>query len=385
MLGVCHQNICKEGVATQDAELRKNFIGKPEHVVNYISFVVEEVREIMADLGVTKLDDLIGRVDLLEQVKSNHRKAKYLDLSKVLETAHLSRMSDDGQQVLNPLHFVQRRSFNYESLLDSQIWQQAENAIESTGKYYGRYSASNQDRALGTYLSSKYSDNYGYEQPDDTVVLEIEGRVGQSLGAFGVKGLTIIVEGSAQDYVGKGLSGAKVVVRPPRDLKLEEGVVPIAAGNVNLYGATSGTAYFRGRVGERFAVRNSGAKAVVEGAGDHFCEYMTGGRVINLGPVGRNAFAGMSGGVVYQLDFDDFSVSRRMNKEARNSVKLKKPSDLDFNRLREMLQDYLKMTGSPIAESLLSNWDQQKVRFTKLIPVEYEQAVKTTGNGLEIE
>ncbi|MCB0320936.1 MAG: glutamate synthase subunit alpha, partial [Bdellovibrionales bacterium] len=376
MLGVCHQNTCKEGVATQDPDLRKNFQGKPEHVAEYMRFVVEDVRRIMASLGVRHLDDLVGRVDLLRQVPSNHFKAKFADLSRIVSSAHMTVPDPSGEgEVELPIRHHGRAPFDPSQLVDFSLVPSAKEALDTGNTFATQISATNQNRALGTYLSGEIERQFGYDLPDDSVTIKVDGRVGQSLGAWFGKGMTMVVEGSAQDYVGKGLSGGKLAVRPPDDQALDEGYLPASVGNVCLFGATSGELLVRGTAGERFAVRNSGAHAVIEGVGDHFCEYMTGGKVVNLGPVGLNAFAGMSGGEVFQLDAHDFDLYRRMNGAARNSVNPRDLTPQEEEWLYGMLLKQATVNKSPIAQDLVENWESAKKRFTKYIPAEYENAL----------
>src|SRR5450432_4067492 len=295
MLRKCHLNTCSVGIATQDEELRKKFAGQPEHVINFFFFVAEQVRQYMADLGFKKVDDMVGRVEMLDvQPAVDHWKAKGVDLSAILYNPPLP-----GRVAR---HCVQAQDHGLEAALDHQLIAGAMDALENRTPVEMSFPIRNVHRAVGAMLSGQIARRYGSEGlPDDTIRIKFDGSAGQSFGAFLAKGVTMTLEGDANDYVGKGLSGGRIVVYPPKTSHFvaEENIL---IGNVVLYGATSGEAFFRGVAGERFAVRNSGATAVVEGVGDHGCEYMTGGTVVVLGPTGRNFAAGMSGGEAYILD-----------------------------------------------------------------------------------
>ena len=305
MMRKCHLNTCPVGVATQDPVLRKKFTGQPEHVVNYFFFVAEEVRELMAQMGIRKFDDLIGRSDLLDMKQGiAHWKAKGLDFSKVF---HQPAMPASVAR----LH-TEEQDHGLDKALDHQLIAQAKAALETRQPVVINSAIGNVNRTAGTMLSHEVAKRYGHAGlPDDTITVKLTGTAGQSFGAFLAHGVTFELSGEGNDYVGKGLCGGRIVVMPPKECKIvaEENII---VGNTVLYGATSGECYFRGVAGERFAVRNSGAVAVVEGLGDHGCEYMTGGMVIVLGQTGRNFAAGMSGGVAYVLD-EDGSFERRCN------------------------------------------------------------------------
>jgi glutamate synthase (NADPH/NADH) large chain len=296
MMRKCHLNTCPVGIATQDEELRKKFKGKPEHVVNYLFMVAEEMRQIMARLGFRTVNEMIGRVDVLEKDQAlDHWKARGIDLSPMLKPAKIIYPDTEVYQTIEQDHEL-------ENALDNEIIRLAEPAIERKEKVEIDLPVLNINRVVGTMLSHQIARKWQAEGlPEDTIKIKLNGSAGQSLGAFLARGISIEVEGDANDYVGKGLSGGKVIIYPPKEstFAAEENIL---IGNVVLYGATSGEAYFRGIAAERFCVRNSGATAVVEGIGDHGCEYMTGGRAVILGPTGRNFGAGMSGGIAYVWD-----------------------------------------------------------------------------------
>ena len=309
MMRVCHLNTCPVGIATQDPELRKNFTGKPEFIVNFFRFIAEEVREYMAALGFRTMDEMIGRVDCLNvRPAVEHWKARGLDFSAIL---HEPEVPAGGAAAAD----ARRRTTASSSALDHELHRQLRRRARAEDAGVAeRCRSRNANRTVGTMLGYEVTRRYGADGlPDDTIQLQFTGSAGQSFGAFVPRGITLRLEGDANDYVGKGLSGGKIIVHPPRQATFvaEENII---IGNVALYGATSGEAYIRGVAGERFAVRNSGAHAVVEGVGDHGCEYMTGGRVVVLGRTGRNFAAGMSGGIAYVLDAaGDFA--RRCNRE----------------------------------------------------------------------
>jgi glutamate synthase (NADPH/NADH) large chain/glutamate synthase (ferredoxin) len=337
MMRACHLNTCPVGVATQDPELRKRFRGKPEHVIEYFFHVAEDVRELMASLGVRRFDDLVGRVDLLEPDDAlTHWRARGLDLT------HLLRAPDVPAGT--PLRRTEAQASPLDGALDRRL-------IESDG---GTFAVRNVDRAVGGLLSHHVTKRRlrGRRR------YELHGSAGQSFGAWLAPGLELTLVGDANDYVGKGLSGGVLAIRPPDDarFKAEANVI---VGNTVLYGATSGRAYVRGLAGERFAVRNSGAVAVVEGVGDHGCEYMTGGRVVVLGPTGRNFAAGMSGGIAYVLDLDPAACNRQ-------SVDLEALEPADEAEVRALLREHEARTGSPVAAAVLGDWDP--ARFTKVMP-----------------
>ncbi|MBX3442725.1 MAG: glutamate synthase subunit alpha [Planctomyces sp.] len=376
MMRKCHLNTCPVGIATQDPELREKFRGQAEHVVNYLFMVAEEVRELMAQLGFRTINEMVGRTDLLELDTSiAHWKAKHLDLAPLL------RQKKPRPDVGTYCQIPQRHGL--ETTLDQTLLiPQCQPAIERAERVTLDIDIQNIDRAFGTTLSHEVSKKWGPQGlPEDTIRLRCRGSAGQSLGAWGVRGLTIEVIGDANDYVGKGLSGAKIMIYPPD----ESTFVPeenILIGNVALYGATSGEAYFRGRAAERFCVRNSGARAVVEGVGDHGCEYMTGGRAVVLGPTGRNFAAGMSGGVAFVWDPEE----RLLENVNLEMVELEKLEDEDdIAELRELITNHQLYTGSAVAARILDNWEESLGQFHKVMPVDYKRALSELRAESEAE
>ena len=366
MMRKCHLNTCPVGIATQDPELRKKFSGDPEFVVNYFFFIAEECREIMASLGIRTINEMVGRCDLLELDREvAHWKAKSLDLSPILTPA--PKPHPDVQTFC-----TRDQDHALEEVLDNWLIEQCQPAIEEGKPVRVEFEIINTDRAMGTTLSHEVSKAYGADGlPDDTIYLKCRGSAGQSVGAWLAHGITIDLKGDANDYVGKGLSGGTIIISPPE----ESSFVPednIVVGNVCLYGATEGEAYFRGRAAERFCVRNSGAWAVVEGVGDHGCEYMTGGRAIILGPTGRNFAAGMSGGVAYVYDPNDEFLPN-CNLELIDLEHVEAPEDQA--ELKRMIENHLKYTGSEVAKGILDNWSQAVELFRKVMPVDYKRAL----------
>jgi len=375
MMRVCHLNTCPVGVATQDPELRKNFTGDPADAVNFMRFIAQEVREIMAQLGFRKLTDMVGRTDALEPRHAvDHWKARGIDLSKLLYSP------PTGPEVGR--FCTEAQDHGLEKGLDlSELLGRCEAAINRGEQVRVELPIKNTHRVVGTILGNEITKRHWNGLPDGTVHLKFKGSAGQSLGAFIPAGITIEVEGDANDYVGKGLSGGRVIVYP--DAKATFAAEDnILLGNVALYGATSGEAFFRGVAGERFCVRNSGVTAVVEGVGDHGCEYMTGGRVVILGLTGRNFAAGMSGGVAYILDeAGDFAT--RCNKQM---VGLERLDNDDAAELRAIIQRHAELTGSRKASHVLADWDAYRTKFIKVVPKDYKrvlQAIATaTAKGL---
>ena len=372
MMRKCHFNTCPVGVATQDPELRKKFSGKPDHVVNYFYFVAEELRRIMASLGIRTIEEMVGRSDLLQSRKAvDHWKAKGLDLSKILLKPEVP---DHIGTFCN-----RKQDHGLEGALDRRLIERAGPALEKGERVEFEQPIRNVNRTVGTMLSHEISKRYGEAGlPEDTITIRCKGSAGQSFCAFGAKGLTVYVEGDANDYFGKGLSGAKLIVAPPKESTFvsEENIL---IGNVALYGATKGELYARGLAGERFCVRNSGARAVVEGVGDHGCEYMTGGRAVVLGPTGRNFAAGMSGGVAYVLDETGDFGKYRCN---RAMVDLEPVSDPDdVAELRGMIETHRRYTRSAVAARVLDTWDETLGKFVKVMPVEYRRALEQTAGG----
>jgi glutamate synthase (NADPH/NADH) large chain len=355
-------------VATQDPELRKRFPGKPEHVIHYMYFVAEELRGIMAQLGFRKLEEMVGRVDCLQHKAASasersNPKTRRLDFSEVLYRPREAASS--------PLHCVEAQDHNLRGVIDHQLIEKAQDAIADGAKVAIDVKIRNRDRAFGSMLSGELARRRGAEGlVDDTITVRASGSAGQSFGAFAMKGITLELAGDANDYVGKGLSGGVLAIRPPdgSPFEPEEQVI---VGNTVLYGATSGRAFFNGRAGERFAVRNSGATAVVEGTGDHGCEYMTGGLVVVLGTTGRNFGAGMSGGVAYVFD-EDAQFVGRCNKEM---VALETLDEAEAGQLRALVDEHARRTRSPKATELLASWDAVLSKFVKVMPSEMKRLV----------
>jgi glutamate synthase (NADPH/NADH) large chain len=367
MMRKCHLNTCPVGIATQDPELRKKFSGKPEHVVNYLFMVAEEARRLMAKLGFKSIDEMVGRCDVLKTDKAiQHWKSDGLDLTSVLMPANkphenvgviCSQTQDHGLD----------KSLDITTLLD-----QAQPALDSGTPVVIDSPIININRTVGTILSNEVAKRYGQAGlPEDTIQINLNGSAGQSLGAFLSHGITIRLEGDANDYVGKGLSGGRVVIYPPKQSSFvaEQNIL---IGNVCLYGATGGEAYFRGRAAERFCVRNSGAKTVVEGVGDHGCEYMTGGRVIVLGPTGRNFAAGMSGGIAYVWDqAGDFNLNCNLALVELESIDTLE----EENEVRELIEKHQQLTGSEVASAALGDWDTFKSQCVKVMPTDYKRVL----------
>ncbi|MEI7816215.1 MAG: glutamate synthase large subunit, partial [Desulfuromonadales bacterium] len=366
MMRVCHSNTCPTGVATQDPELRKNFSGKPEYVINFMRFVAQELREIMAQLGFRTLNEMVGRCDVLEANKAiDHWKAQGLDLSNILHQPKVAL--NVGRYCTEKQDHGLEKSIDMTKLLDL-----CQPAIERGEKVSAELSITNVDRVTGTILGNEITRNHGAEGlPDDTVSLTFNGSAGQSFGAFIPRGITLKLSGDANDYLGKGLSGGTIAVYPPEGspFKAEENII---AGNVAFYGATSGTAYIRGLAGERFCVRNSGIHAVVEGIGDHGCEYMTGGVVAILGQTGRNFAAGMSGGVAYVFD-EQGDFASRCNMEM---IGLEPLDDSDAVILKSLIENHAEITGSSLATMLLINWQNVVTQFVKVMPMDYKRVLQ---------
>ena len=381
MMRKCHLNTCPVGVATQDPALRRKFSGKPEHVVNYFFFVAEEVRELMAQLGVRRVDELIGRTDLLDMRKGiSHWKAKGLDFSRIF---HMPEMPDEVAR-----HHCETQDHGLDKALDRRLIELAQPALQRREAVSIEMPIRNINRTVGTMLSHEVAKRYGHEGlPDDTLHVRFAGSAGQSFGAFLARGVTLDLIGDTNDYCGKGLSGGRISVQPSPKFRGEP-TDNIITGNVVLYGAIAGEAYFRGVAGERFAVRNSGAHAVVEGVGDHGCEYMTGGTVAVLGSAGRNFAAGMSGGIAYVLDSDGefrrYCNTAMVDLEpvlAESEQQAKVPRDLwhlgeaDETILRRMIENHARHTGSRRAQSLLDAWPDARAKFVKVFPKEYRRAL----------
>ena len=375
MMRKCHLNTCPVGVATQDPALRKQFSGQPEHVVNYFFFVAEEAREIMASLGVRSFNELIGRADLLDTAKSiRHWKAKGLDFAKIF---HMPAMPQDVSRLHN-----ETQDHGLAEALDNKLIAEATPALDKKEKVTITTVVRNLNRTVGAMLSGEVAKRYGHAGlADDTITVKLSGTAGQSFGAFLAHGVTLDLTGQANDYVGKGLSGGKIIVKPNAGFKGDP-IENIIVGNTVMYGATSGESYFRGVAGERFCVRNSGASAVVEGTGDHGCEYMTGGTVVVLGATGRNFAAGMSGGVAYVLDEDGrFSQRCNLSMVALEALEDKAGPDshlgrADIDILMSLIEDHARYTGSERAKAILANWAVWLPKFVKVMPTEYRRALQ---------
>ncbi len=385
MMRKCHLNTCPVGVATQDPALRKKFQGKPEHVVNFFFFIAEEVREIMAQLGIRKFDDLIGRADLLDMRSGvEHWKAQGLDFTRVFH-----QTQSDAE-----VHQTEEQDHGLAGALDHLLIERSKPALERGEKVSFIVPVRNRNRTIGAMLSGAVASRYGHEGlPDDTIHIQCNGTAGQSFGAFLAHGITMDLVGEGNDYVGKGLSGGRIIVRSPNDFR---GFGPdhIIAGNTVLYGALAGEAFFNGVAGERFAVRNSGAATVVEGTGDHGCEYMTGGTVVVLGSTGRNFAAGMSGGVAYVWD-PDRTLKHRVNlsmvelesvvphaeQQSLNNIDIWHSAqrggerETDETILRRLVEDHFRYTGSYRAREILGDWEASRGKFVKIMPTDYRRAL----------
>jgi glutamate synthase (NADPH/NADH) large chain len=366
MMRKCHLNTCPVGVATQDPVLRKKFAGHPEHVVNYLFMVAEDARQIMAELGFRRFVDMIGRVDVLETRKAlNHWKADGLDLSPLLTPAVKPHDSTE-------VYCTKKQDHGLNLALDNRLIQYAKASIQQRKKTRKELTIVNTNRTVGAMLSHEVVKKWGADAlPYDTIRFKFKGTAGQSFGAFLAKGITLELEGDSNDYVGKGLSGGRLIIYPPKDsvFTAEDNVL---IGNVALYGATSGRAFFRGRSAERFCVRNSGAKAVIEGVGDHGCEYMTGGRAVILGPTGLNFAAGMSGGIAYVWDVSkDFASKCNLGTVDLEAVE----EDEDIVELREMIELHKEYTGSTVAAKILDEWPMSLKQFVKVMPTDYKRVL----------
>jgi glutamate synthase (NADPH/NADH) large chain len=377
MMRKCHLNTCPVGIATQNAELRKRFTGTPEHVINYFFFVAEEVRELLAAMGFTSLDQIIGQTDLLDTREAiDHWKAQGLDFTRLFTKIETDR----------PVHNCENQKHPIDDILDRKLIAEAMPALENKTTVKIDTPITNIDRSAGTMLSGALAKRHGHAGlPEDTISVKLTGTAGQSFGAFLARGISFELEGEANDYVGKGLSGGRLAIYPPA----HSGIVPeksIIVGNTVLYGAIDGECYFRGVAGERFAVRNSGAVAVVEGAGDHCCEYMTGGVVVVLGPTGRNFAAGMSGGIAYVLDSEgDFESRCNMAMVDLEEVTGSLGNTLghikenmtghDAERLHRLLENHARYTNSQQAKDILAGWENYQSKFRKVMPTEFRRAL----------
>jgi glutamate synthase domain-containing protein 3 len=366
MMRKCHLNTCPVGVATQDPELRKKFAGQPEHVINFLFYVAEDLRLVMAELGFRKVDEMIGRVDCLTQRTGvQHWKAKGIDLSSVLYNPPMP--SHVGRRC------TQAQDHGLYDALDGKLIEHASEAIEHLTPVSLDLPIRNVHRTVGAMLSGQIARHHGsVGLPDDTIRIQFHGCAGQSFGAFLSAGVTLTLEGEANDYVGKGLSGGRIVIYPPRNSHFvpEENIL---IGNVCLYGATSGEAFFNGMAGERFAVRNSGATAVVEGVGDHGCEYMTRGLVVVLGKTGRNFAAGMTGGVAYVLDQSAEFASLCCNRADVDLEPVTEAKDVEI--LHRLVSRHAELTDSPQGKWILKHWDAMLPKFVKVFPHEYKRVL----------
>jgi len=366
MMRACHLNTCPVGIATQDPELRKNFKGTPENIINFMYFIAQELREIMAQLGFRNMTEMVGQSQKLDMNRAlTHYKAQGVDLSNILHKPKIK----EGVPVSN----TEKQLHNLDGVLDFEILRQAHPAIYRKEPVTLSYPISNTNRTTGAIISNEISKIHGSKGlPKNTLTLNFSGSAGQSFGAFAARGLNLNIEGNSNDYFGKGLSGAILSIRKPKaaTFKSNENII---IGNVALYGATAGEAYINGIGGERFCVRNSGARAVVEGIGDHGCEYMTGGIAVILGKIGRNFAAGMSGGIAYiynpenELDNNDFNMEM---------IELEMPSEDNLKELEELIVNHYQYTESDVAKSILDNWESNSKKFIKVMPVEYKKALK---------
>jgi glutamate synthase (NADPH/NADH) large chain len=367
MMRVCHLDTCPVGVATQNPVLRQKFDGKAEYVVAFMEFIAQEVREHLAALGFRSISEAIGHTDVLDtRAAESHWKAEGLDLSPVLHRPDVPAAT--------VLHQAVPQDHGLEKALDHTLIQLAEGAIADGTPVRLELPVRNVNRTVGTMLGSEVTRRWGGAGlPDDTIDITFTGSGGQSFGAFLPRGVTMRLIGDTNDYFGKGLSGGRLSVRPHPDAPFvaEQNIV---AGNVILYGATAGEAYLRGKVGERFCVLNSGAVAVVEGVGDHGCEYMTGGRAVILGPTGRNFAAGMSGGIAYVLDLVEGRVNHQM-------VELEVVGEEDLAELRTMVERHYALTDSAVAHALLTDWDAAGPRFTKVMPTDFKRVLEATADA----
>jgi glutamate synthase domain-containing protein 3 len=378
MMRVCHLNTCPVGVATQDPELRRRFAGRPEFVENFFRFIAEEVRELMAQLGFRTVDEMIGRVDRLDVRKAvEHWKARGLDYSQIL---HQPQIAEDAARRRTAV-----QNHGLDKALDNTLIAKAAPALEHRTPVSITLPIRNVNRTVGTMLGYEVTRRWGAAGlPDNTIHVRFAGSAGQSFGAFVPHGITLELEGDANDYVGKGLSGGRLIVYPSKaaTFAAEQNIL---IGNVALYGATSGDAFFRGVAGERFGVRNSGAHAVVEGVGDHGCEYMTGGRVVILGRTGRNFAAGMSGGTAYVLDVDG-RFEKRCN---TGMVELDALDASDDEFVRLLVTKHIQLTGSEYAARLLMDWTRTRRHLVKVMPRDYKRVLvaeaSARAQGREVE
>jgi glutamate synthase (NADPH/NADH) large chain len=370
MMRVCHLDTCPVGVATQNPQLREKFTGRPEFVINFFEFIAEEVREILADLGFRTLEEAIGQAEYLDVSGAvGHWKTAGLDLTPIL---HVPELPEDTVR-----HQATSQDHGLERALDQKLIVEAEAALAYGTPVRITTPIRNVNRTVGTLLGFEVTRRYGGAGlPDDTIAIDLAGSAGNSFGAFVPPGISLRLTGDANDYVGKGLSGGRIVIRPPDDSPFiaENQVI---AGNVVLYGATGGEVFLRGLVGERFCVRNSGALAVVEGVGDHACEYMTAGRAVILGPTGRNFAAGMSGGMAFVYD-PTGAFPRRVNQDM---VRVEDPDTDDVEWLNKVVERHREETGSEVAERLLSGWSDSVSSFVKVMPMDFKRVLEAAANA----
>ncbi|HYC29041.1 MAG TPA: glutamate synthase-related protein, partial [Chitinophagaceae bacterium] len=368
MMRKCHLNTCPVGVATQDPELRSRFTGDPGHVINFFKFITQELRELMAELGFRTVNEMIGQADTLEPKETfRHWKHSKLDLSPVLYKEPAS--------LYTGLYHREEQEHGLEEVLDWKLLEEAKPALDKQGKIFASFNIKNTDRTVGSILSNEITKRYrAAGLPDNTIHFKFNGTAGQSFGAFNTKGVTLELEGDANDYFGKGLSGARLIIYPPTNASYvpEENII---IGNVAFYGATSGEAFIRGRAGERFGVRNSGVNAVVEGVGDHGCEYMTGGRVVVLGDTGRNFAAGMSGGIAYVYDVKG-TFAKNCNQDM---VDLDPLTAADAVELHDMIGQHYAYTGSMVAKFVLDDFENQARQFIKVYPRDYKRVMEKSA------
>ncbi|MBU1075759.1 MAG: glutamate synthase subunit alpha, partial [Spirochaetes bacterium] len=366
MMRKCHLNTCPVGVATQDEKLRKRFAGKPEYLINYMRFVAAEVRELMAQLGFRTMDEMVGQVDRLQVNEAiKHWKTNGLDFSKVLLKPELPKGGS--------LRCIKKQEHDFSYFLDDQLIKKAKESLEKKKPVRINMSIRNRNRTVGATLSSEVSKKYGSKGlPNETIHCKFTGVAGQSFGAFLARGITFELEGDANDYLGKGLSGGRIILYPSKKalFRPQDNIV---TGNVNLFGATGGEVFIHGMAGERFAVRNSGAVAVVEGVGDHGCEYMTGGRVVVLGRTGVNFAAGMSGGIAYVLDENQL-FDTRCNLDMVDLEPLEDDKEIKF--LYKIIKKHVDLTGSQYAARILHDWEGMLPRFVKVMPGDYRKALE---------
>jgi glutamate synthase domain-containing protein 3 len=366
MMRHCHKNTCPVGVATQDPRLRKRFSGKPEYLINYFRFISQDLREIMAEMGFKTVDEMVGRADMLcKKENITHWKAKTLDFSRIFNYPEEAKKF----QIRN----TETQDHDIDDIPDRDLIKKAKGVIDGKKKSVKiDFDIKNIHRSFGVMLSGQIAKAKGKEGlADDSITVNLKGSAGQSFGAFAAKGLTLNIEGDCNDYVGKGLSGGKIIVRKPKESTFVERE-NVIAGNVLLYGATSGEAYLAGKVGERFCIRNSGATAVVEGVGDHGCEYMTGGVAVILGPTGVNFAAGMSGGIAFVYDAEQ-KFDLRCNLDMVDLEPI--VEDEDEKLLKQLIENHVKYTGSEFGKNILDRWDEYITLFVKVMPIEYRRAL----------